>query len=192
MLEIAERDVAVAVSDATPANAVAINALVADGRAGYHSYVEGLDGEWAEQIRCHINSREQVEACEHRICETQSEPERLLYLVAKIGEVVVGTLHAEKRPAEHPDEQELIRMFVDPSWQRRGVASSLMLGYMGWAMRDPNLPMMLYMTQGNVAGKKFYDRWGYELRKGSERTFDDGIPTIILDRTKDVRPLQET
>lgn len=84
------------------------------------------------------------------------------WFVVRDGSDIVG-LAAGLLRAESSDEPELISMWVDPACRRRGVASQLVTAVEAWAAATGARAMVLWVTDGNTAALRLYERHGFVL-----------------------------
>lgn len=82
-------------------------------------------------------------------------------------------------------KQELGAIYVDKSYQGKGIASMLMDRMFEWA--NPKEDIQLGVVTYNNRAKSFYKKWGFEENEGSEGLFDDKIPQIKMTRKGDSR-----
>ncbi len=58
---------------------------------------------------------------------------------------------------------ELISMWVDPAWRRRGVARALIAAVVGWQRRRRGSEIYLWVTPDNAPAERCYEQAGFRL-----------------------------
>ncbi|BDA65585.1 hypothetical protein MANAM107_24190 [Actinomyces capricornis] len=101
----------------------------------------------------------------------------LIYLVAEMGQEVVGLAIAEQPPA---GDQYLQVMYVAARARCHGVGAALMRAVLEWA--DATRPIELGVAAFNTAAQRFYTRHGFALVPGSHRLYDGVIPEVVMRR----------
>lgn len=80
--------------------------------------------------------------------------------VAEAGDTWVG-LAGGFIEGEHPDEPEVVSMWVDPAWQRSGLAGRLLDAVIAWAHLRGAATVHLWVTEGNDPAIGLYERFGF-------------------------------
>lgn len=76
--------------------------------------------------------------------------------------------------------QHLGSLYVEKSWQGKGMANELMQKVINWF--DPAKDIELGVVAYNERAKAFYRKWGFVEVPGSEDLFDDKIPEVKMIR----------
>lgn len=56
----------------------------------------------------------------------------------------------------------VISMWVSPGERRRGIGVALLCAVAGWAYEKGNRRLLLWVTEGNAAASKLYERMGFQ------------------------------
>ncbi len=78
-------------------------------------------------------------------------------------------------------ESELLRIAVEPDWQRLGVATALLAAGLGWIDPSGHEPCHLEVAAGNAAALAFYARHGF-AEVGRRRGYYRGGEAAVLMR----------
>jgi ribosomal protein S18 acetylase RimI-like enzyme len=70
---------------------------------------------------------------------------------------LTGTVRAERA------RFDLISMWVDPAWRRRGVARALIAAVVTWQRRSRGSELYLWVTPDNAAAQSCYETAGFRL-----------------------------
>jgi len=108
--------------------------------------------------------------------EFDTDDDRALHLIAKAGDVVVGT----GRLVLHPDFAKIGRMAVLREWRRHGVGRALLQALMAEAVRSGARRALLH---AQVQAIGFYERSGFIAI--SEEFDEAGIPHRRMERELD-------
>jgi ribosomal-protein-alanine N-acetyltransferase len=81
------------------------------------------------------------------------------YLVAELGQKIVGYLLAEK----HGDEALIGRVGVAPAFQRQGIATRLMAEALALMQRDGLKAVLLNTQEDNLPSRTLYEGLGFRL-----------------------------
>jgi ribosomal-protein-alanine N-acetyltransferase len=98
-------------------------------------------------------------------------PASRVYLVARIGRVVVG--YAGMMLA--PDEAHVTTIAVDPEWQRQGVATRLLVALMREAIDRGYSAMTLEVRLSGRGAQALYRRFGF-VPEGARKGYYVGPP----------------
>ncbi len=79
--------------------------------------------------------------------------------VAVDGDSVVGLACGVR--GDGPSQAELISMWVDPSWRRRGIGRTLVDAVVAWAAERGSARLGLWVAVGNTAAERLYTRLGF-------------------------------
>jgi ribosomal-protein-alanine N-acetyltransferase len=112
--------------------------------------------------------------------EQELVPDRLRYpLIAEISGQVVGYLMAWKIV----DQLHLLNIATDPEFQRKGVATALLLAAARRAAAWGLIEITLEVRESNLAARAFYARHGF-LPRGLRRGYyvDNGEDAIVMTR----------
>ena len=75
----------------------------------------------------------------------------------------------------HEDEHHMISMWLAPQARGHGLAEALVHSVSDWARRDGATILTLWVVDGNSAGRRLYERLGFELT-GDVQPFPEGDP----------------
>ncbi|MGC1184096.1 MAG: GNAT family N-acetyltransferase [Candidatus Dormiibacterota bacterium] len=64
---------------------------------------------------------------------------------------------------EDDGKVQLVSMWVDPSWRRRGVARALIAVVVAWFGTAPNTGLYLWVSSDNEAARRCYQTEGFQL-----------------------------
>lgn len=112
-------------------------------------------------------------------------PDRQLVLKALSEDALIGfvCVLADNDPLYGP---RLDNLHVKPTRKRGGIGSRLFRAAYDWVGRDvPGRPMHLWVIEGNVPARRFYDRLGGVL---SERRMLEVVPGILVPELRYVWP----
>jgi GNAT superfamily N-acetyltransferase len=161
---------------ATPADAAALAANVADGFA---SYSEWAPRGWAPP--------EMTTAVLRRL-RSRLTRDDVWCLLALEREGVVGhvllapTSGEEPRPAP-PGVTNLAQMFVRRSWHGAGVAAALIGAAVAEADRRGFTTMRLWTPKGAARARRFYEREGWSATGAVHERSPSGLPTVEYSRS---------
>ena len=96
------------------------------------------------------------------------DPQRTLYLVAAVGDEVVGWLELHRPPAHRLEHVAVLTLAVAPSMRRRGVGSALLRLSYDWCHGVGVVKVSLHVRAGNDAAIRLYEQEGFE-HEGRER-----------------------
>ena len=83
--------------------------------------------------------------------------------MAMVADARAGT--ATGIPGDHPEDADLVGMWVDPRWRGRGVGVALVEAVIDWAAKRGFRTVKLWVAVGNGAAEALYRRCGF-LRTG--------------------------
>lgn len=78
------------------------------------------------------------------------------------------------------DERKLIAMWLHPEHRGAGASTALLTAVRNWALRDGATRLMLWVTRGNHAARRFYRRAGFTETGACKSLPSD--PTLIEDQ----------
>jgi GNAT superfamily N-acetyltransferase len=132
------------------------------------AYLQGLDAMVSERI----------ERRRRFLAEPSAEARTL---VALVDDRIVGFISAGRyrydKPTDGPTqdiEGEVYAIYVAPEVASTGVGYALMDAAVGWLRTERMEPIALWVLDGNVRARAFYERYGFRL--------DGGRSTFTLDQ----------
>ena len=157
---------------ATPADAAALTANVADGFA---TYLEWAPPGWTPPVF--------DEASRVRLTAALAGPDIWCMMALDVGETAghVGlALLTTEEPAPAPAGAIYLRqMFVRGPWRGSGVAARLMGAAVAEARRRELTRMTLWTPRGALRARRFYEREGWKLTgRAHEEGSSIGLPTV--------------
>ena len=96
------------------------------------------------------------------------DPHRSLYLVALVGEDVVGWLELHRPPAVRLEHVAVLTLAIAPRMRRRGVGTALLHHAYDWCSQVGVVKVSLHVRAGNTSAIRLYEREGFE-HEGRER-----------------------
>ncbi len=107
--------------------------------------------------------------------------DRDVMLLAYVGDDPVGLAGAYV--PEDRDEPELVSMWVDPRWRRRGVGEALIEAVVEWARTHAYTGIYLRVTRAAPEARRLYERCGF-VGTGEAAPFplDEGVLEDTLRR----------
>ncbi len=156
---------------ATPAEAPALVANVADGFASYRAWAP--DG-WSPPVIGHTETA--------RLTERLAQPE-VWCLMACDGEQVAGHVGLGPTTREDPapapaGTTNVWQLFVRAPWRGRGVAASLMERAVAEAGARGYETMRLWTPRGAARARRFYEREGFVLTGAVHERTPSGLVTV--------------
>ena len=88
--------------------------------------------------------------------------ERSATFFGVVDEAVVGLVSAY-RPDPSRLSTELVSMWVSPAHRRAGIAADLVTAVVGWAHQSGMATVELWVTRGNDAAVRLYEKAGFRL-----------------------------
>jgi GNAT superfamily N-acetyltransferase len=88
--------------------------------------------------------------------------ERSVTFFATVDESAVGLVSAYRSDPEAATA-ELVSMWVSPERRRAGIAAALVGAVVGWALQAGMATVELWVTRGNDAAVRLYERMGFRL-----------------------------
>lgn len=88
-------------------------------------------------------------------------------------------------PGDAPGEAELISMWVEPDWRRRGIGGRLVDAVIGWAAERGYDSLRLWVAEGNVAAERFYASLGFR-RTGAVQPMGGTSPRLEFAMRRDL------
>lgn len=140
----------------------------------------GITPEVIEELRGHITNEDGNAHRRNIFAESIVYPGKVLYKVARSGDVVVGFLHG----TIHEDRNDLDAIYLLNAAKGGGTGDSLMNEFLAWADKDK--PCQLEVFASNERAQKFYEKYGFKKADAPSQLFRGKIPFIIMVRPAEI------
>jgi GNAT superfamily N-acetyltransferase len=166
----------IVIRNAEEADALAVNELVAEGRADAYINPEyGIDLEWIRHMRARMLSDEELDKTQDNITWAHKQPQEAIYRVATKDSEIVGIMFGHDASYKGENFQLLDLLFVLKQMRGHHIGQLLTREYIEWS--DPVETSKLWVVAYSPA-VGFYQRLGFQIIPGADEIIEN-IPRHI-------------